>query len=287
MATEGFAPAKINLALHVTGRRADGYHLLDSLVVFADIGDHVRAVPSDALSLDVTGPYADAVPQGPGNLVLRAAALMGGQARLCLEKNLPPASGIGGGSSDAAATLRVLAGFGRALPSDDAVLSLGADLPVCLLARAARMSGIGERLEPLDGLPPLPAVLVNPGIEVSTPRIFTALERRDNPPLPPRVPLLPDAPAMARWLEPLRNDLEAPARNIAPQVGEVILALSAQPDCLLARMSGSGATCFGLFPTEAAAQRAAAALSAAEPGWWVRAGTLGAQAPARMDVAPS
>lgn len=262
MATEGFAPAKINLALHVTGQRADGYHLLDSLVAFADFGDHVSVEAAEGLSLSVTGPFAGAVPAGADNLVLRAAALFGTDAgaRITLDKHLPPASGIGGGSSDAAAALRVLARL-WARPVPDA-LRLGADIPVCLAARAARMQGVGEVLTPVT-LPVMQAVLVNPGVEVATPSVFRALQRKDNAPMG-------DVPGagLVDWLATCRNDLEAPAIAVEPVIAEVLAQIRAQPGCLLARMSGSGATCFGIFDT---AEQAKAAARAQRPDWWARA----------------
>ncbi len=274
-AVEAQAPAKINLTLHVTGRRPDGYHLLDSLVVFADLGDVLRVAPAESASLRVTGPMAAGVPAGPENLVLRAAALMGVAAEVELEKHLPAAAGIGGGSSDAAATLRALAELtGRPPPAE--VARLGADVPVCLAARPARMRGIGERVDPVSGLPDLAAVLVNPGAAVSTPEVFSRLERRENPPMPEPLPRWETVADLVRWLVTQRNDLEAAARALAPEIGMALAALAAMPGCGLARMSGSGATCFGLFPDRAAAGAAAAAL--ARPGWWVRAVTLrGAQ----------
>ena len=288
-AVEGFAPAKVNLALHVTGRRDDGYHLLDSLVVFADVGDRLTAAPDAVLSLAVTGPRAAGVPVDAGNLVLRAAALLGhGRgARIVLEKHLPAAAGIGGGSSDAAAALRMLARlWGVALPDPAAVLTLGADVPVCLHARPARMRGIGESLTPLPDLPPFWMVLVNPGVPVPTGPVFAALARRDNAPLPPSLPRLADAVALANWLGACRNDLEPPARALVPAVGQALAALAGQPGCLLARMSGSGATCFGLFATASGAAAAAAALKAAAPGWWVTdAGLAAPQDQAPQDQA--
>lgn len=274
MRIEEFAPAKVNLALHVTGRRADGYHLLDSLVVFAGVGDHVRVEPAPELALTLTGPQAAGLPEGGDNLVLRAAALMaqGRGAGIALEKHLPVASGIGGGSSDAAATLRALARlWGVALPAPEAVLALGADLPVCLAARPARMSGIGEVLAPLPPLPPVWLVLANPGRAVSTPAIFRALARRDNAPLPPILPVCADAAALADWLRGQRNDLEPVACALEPAIGTVLAALAAQPGCFLARMSGSGATCFGMFATQDAAQDAARRIAAGQPDWWVKA----------------
>lgn len=271
-AAEAFAPAKVNLALHVTGRRVDGFHLLDSLVVFADLGDRLRVEPAEALSLEVTGPQATGVPGDPQNLVWRAAEWLGpGRgARIVLEKHLPAAAGIGGGSSDAAAALRVLARlWGVRLPAAGETKALGADVPVCLAARPARMRGIGEKLEPVPEVPPLALVLVNPGLGVSTPAVFGALESRDHPPLPAPEGWA-DAAALADWLAATRNDLEAPARGLVPEIGRVLRALAGQPRCLLARMSGSGATCFGLFAERAGAAGAALAIGAAEPGWWVR-----------------
>jgi 4-diphosphocytidyl-2-C-methyl-D-erythritol kinase len=261
------APAKVNLTLHVTGRRADGYHLLDSLVVFAGLGDRVTVRPG-AACLRVVGPMAAGVPEGPENLVLRAAALMGAEAGITLDKHLPAAAGIGGGSSDAAACLRALAHLtGARLPDD--VACLGADVPVCLLARAARMRDIGEEVTPLARLPLLHAVLVNPGIAVSTPAIFKRLARHDNPPMPARLPGWHTAENLIHWLSTQRNDLEAPAIAEAPVIADVLQKLSATEGCALARMSGSGATCFGLYPDPHAAQQAARALRRDHPDWWV------------------
>jgi len=276
MTAESFAPAKINLTLHVTGQRADGYHLLDSLVAFADVGDVVRVVPALDWSLSVTGPMAGGVPTDDSNLVLRAARLTGGgPCAISLVKHLPTASGIGGGSADAAACLRALNRLdGRAMPPD--VTSLGADVPVCLRANPCRMSGIGERLSDVPPLPPFFALLVNPGGAVSTPAVFRALRRRDNPAMPAALPAWPDLPALARWLASQRNDLEPAACRLAPEIAQVLLFLHAAPGCLLARMSGSGATCFGLFASEAAAQSAAHPLAAQLPGAWIAPARLGA-----------
>ncbi len=190
MTAEAFAPAKINLTLHVTGQRADGYHLLDSLVVFADVGDRVTVAPAARASLTVTGPFAANVPRGDENLVLRAAALAGAPPlSIALHKTLPAASGIGGGSSDAAATLRAVSELaGAALPGDAA--ALGADVPVCLLARACRMSGIGDILVPLADLPPLYLVFANPGVAVSTAEVFAALTCKDGTAMPADLPRL-------------------------------------------------------------------------------------------------
>ena len=269
MATE-FAPAKVNLTLHVTGRRADGYHLLDSLVVFAGVGDVVSAEPADALSRRVTGPMGAGLSGEGDNLVLRAARLMGVTARIGLEKVLPVSSGIGGGSADAAATLRLLARLsGKALPEPGDVLALGADVPVCLAGRAVRMTGIGEALGAVPALPAVWLVLVNPGVGVSTPAVFRALARADNAPMPKEMPKLRGVAELAAFVTMQRNDLEAPALALQPVIGRVKAALGAQAGCLLARMSGSGATCFGLFADPLAASAAARAIRAAEPGWWV------------------
>lgn len=272
-AVEAFAPAKINLTLHVTGRRPDGYHLIDSLVAFADTGDRVMVTPAPAVSLEVAGPMAESVPEGPDNLVLRAAALIGVPAAIRLEKNLPVAAGIGGGSSDAAATLRALAEMsGRPMPGD--LLALGADLPVCLLARAARMRGIGDDLSPMPAMPPVQAVLVNPGLPVSTAAVFRRLEKPDNPPMPDVLPGWDGAAHLIRWLSAQRNDLEAPALAEQPVIAQVIARLRKTPGCRVARMSGSGATCFGLFSEAEAARSAARILAADYPAWWVRAARL-------------
>jgi len=277
MRDPGFAAAKINLALHVTGQRADGYHLLDSLVAFADIGDRVHAETAADLSLDITGPEGAGLSPDSSNLVLRAASAFGaGQgARVCLEKHLPLASGIGGGSADAAAALRLLAQlWQRPLPAPADVLKLGADVPVCLAGRCCRMSGVGEVLAPVPALPPVWAVLANPRVEVPTPAVFKALPRKDNPPLP-IVPACVDAAALGRWLAMQRNDLQAPAIATAPVIAAVLDALAALPGALLARMSGSGATCFALFADAGLAQTAANLLRDSRPAWWIKAATIG------------
>lgn len=272
------ARAKINLCLHVTGQRGDGYHLLDSLVVFADVADRVSATTADTLSLEITGPGAAGLSSASDNLVLRAAQMMGVSrgAAVVLEKQLPVASGIGGGSADAAATLRALSAlWGVGLPSQGAVLALGADVPVCLSGVPARMEGVGEVVTPLPH--PLPAawlVLANPGFGLATPDVFRALTRRDHPPLPRVLPRLAGAADLAAFLHMQRNDLEPVALRVAPLVGRVKDTLAAQPGCLLARMSGSGATCFGLFADPLGAAAAVSALRLAEPRWWVAAGAM-------------
>ena len=273
------APAKVNLFLHVVGRRPDGYHLLDSLAVFPAVGDTLRAAPAEAFSLALEGPFGGALQAVPDNLVLRAArglaelAGVRGGARLTLVKTLPVASGIGGGSADAAAALRLLGRLWGVAPAAEALralaLRLGADVPVCLTGRPARMGGVGDMLSPAPDLPACGLVLVNPGVAVSTPDVFRARSGRFSAPA-----ALPsgwlDAVAMARDLAALGNDLEPPAVTLCPVIGTVLAALRAAPGCLLARMSGSGATCFGLFADAVAA--AAAAEGVRRPGWWVWGG---------------
>ena len=286
------APAKLNLALHVLGRRADGYHLLDSLVVFAGVGDVLRAEPAGGLSLSVTGPFAAALGGAEDNLVLRAAralAQAGGipaGGHMTLTKNLPVASGIGGGSADAAAALRLLARLWRLdLPAAGLArlaLRLGADVPVCLASRPARMGGVGEVLSDAPALPPCGLVLVNPGVAVATPEVFRARAAGFSHPLdlpsPGQSGAWPDAAALAAALARMRNDLETPALALRPVIGDVLAALRALPGCLLARMSGSGATCFALLSDAQAA--AAAAVAVTRPGWWAWGGGL-AMTPAR------
>lgn len=260
------APAKLNLSLHVTGCRPDGYHLLDLLVVFLELGDVVTVAPGP-LSLSLTGPFAQGLAAEPDNLCLRAARLAGREARITLEKNLPVASGIGGGSADAAAVLRAL----DARPERPEVL--GADLPACLAGRPLRMRGLGEILVPLPPLPQLHVLLVNPGRGLPTPAVFKALAQRDNPPMPEPLPDFPDAPALIAFLQECRNDLEAPAIALMPEIADCLAAIRAT-GAALARMSGSGATCFGLFATAAQAQAARARIAGANPGWWVAASGL-------------
>ena len=270
------ARAKVNLYLHVVGRRADGYHLLDSLAVFAGAADVVRAEPAHALSLAVDGPFAGGLARDDDNLVLQAARALAGAAgvtagaALTLEKNLPVASGIGGGSADAAATLRVLARLWRlAMPPEQLLAvaaGLGADVPVCLRSAAARMSGIGERLGPAPALPRGGIVLVNPGVAVSTPAVFRARDGGFN--AAASLPATwPSMGAMAGDLAQLGNDLQAPALRLAPEIGDALAWLRSLDGCLLARMSGSGATCFGLFE-----HGAAVAAARPPPGWWAWSG---------------
>jgi 4-diphosphocytidyl-2-C-methyl-D-erythritol kinase len=273
-----FAPAKVNLFLHVTGRRADGYHTLDSLAVFPMAGDFVHAAAADTLSLEITGPFGGVLRAETDNLVLRAARALAAasgippRATLTLEKNLPVASGIGGGSADAAAALRVLAKlWGVEAPLHEIALTLGADVPVCLGHRAARMSGIGEVLQPAPSLPKFWMVLVNPLVAVPTPAVFRARIGAFSPPA--ELPAAwPDATAMADGLSRLSNDLETPAIGLAPVIGEVLATLREDKTCLLARMSGSGASCFGIYATLEDARQAYLVIR--RPDWWVWAGGL-------------
>ncbi|MEO5374451.1 MAG: 4-(cytidine 5'-diphospho)-2-C-methyl-D-erythritol kinase [Alphaproteobacteria bacterium] len=280
------APAKVNLFLHVVGRREDGYHLLDSLVVFAGTGDRLDLRPADDLSLDITGPGAAVPGLADDNIVLRAArrlaeaAGIAPRAAITLDKRLPVAAGVGGGSADAAATLRGLVRlWGLAVPEPDLAalgLALGADVPVCLRGQPTAVSGIGEHLASVPPLPPAWLVLVNPGRPLATPAVFRA-RAASGAPFSAAAPLTTspvDAAALAAALDERRNDLTAAARALEPAVGEVLDRLERLDGCLLARMSGSGATCFGLFADETTARAAEATLTAARPDWWTVAAAL-------------
>ncbi|MBI3505262.1 MAG: 4-(cytidine 5'-diphospho)-2-C-methyl-D-erythritol kinase [Proteobacteria bacterium] len=278
---EEFAPAKLNLSLQVVGKRIDGYHLLDSLVAFADIGDVVTVAPNELLTLSIDGPFASALLEAPDNLVLRAARALAAAtgteegAKIRLTKNLPVASGIGGGSADAAATLRALGKLWGLLPPADRLAELayglGADTIACLAAIPAWMSGTGETLEPVGALPAAGIVLCNPGVAVATPAVF---RMRSGPfSKPARFAIPADAAGLALALGATSNDLAAPACTLAPAIGDVLAALENLPGTLIARMSGSGATCFALYADRDAARTAAEGLrKAAPPGWWVAAG---------------
>jgi 4-diphosphocytidyl-2-C-methyl-D-erythritol kinase len=278
------AAAKINLDLWVVGRRADGYHELDSLVVFAPPCDRLRFQADAPLTLAVTGPFAAALAGEPDNLVLRAARRLADrvgrapEARITLDKRIPVAAGLGGGSADAAASLRGLNRLWRLglSAADLAPLAaeLGADVPVCLASRPARMQGIGETLEPIDGLPDLALLLVNPRRPVATAAVFAGLAGPFGPP-PDLGPPPGERSLLLAWLRARANHLEAPAGRLLPEIGEVLDALASQPGCALARMSGSGATCFGLFEDPALAP-AAATLAKAHPEWWVATTTTAA-----------
>lgn len=277
MTVEVFAPAKINLFLKVTGRRDDGYHLLQSLAVFPDIGDHLICAASDRLNLTVDGPMAGSLAgTGDNNLVLRAARALQAAtgtsrgAAMTLTKMLPVASGIGGGSADAGATLRALCRLwdlqldGERL--DHLAASLGADVPVCQRSCPSLMSGIGDRLSPPPALPECVLVLVNPGVALWTPQVFAGLDRlQDAVRVPSRIDSFTD---LVSWLRNSGNDLQQPAMAAAPPIAEVLAALAATGASYSA-MSGSGATCFALCQTEAEAARVAAALNA-PANWWVR-----------------
>jgi 4-diphosphocytidyl-2-C-methyl-D-erythritol kinase len=283
------ARAKVNLDLRVLGRRADGYHELESLVAFARVGDTLSLDPAAPLSLTIAGPGAAGLPADDGNLVLRAArALCLARPGLRLGhfhlvKRLPAASGIGGGSADSAAALRLLSRLNGIAAADpllrEVAATVGADVPVCLDSRARLMAGIGERLGPVLRLPPLFAVMVNPGVAVETAAVFRALGLAAGERVPAAAAASSALPASAAALRgrlaAAANDLAAPAQRIAPVIGEVLERLSALPSCRLARMSGSGATCFGLFDDGAASAAAAKALKGQQPGWWVKPTRLG------------
>lgn len=277
MAIEVFAPAKINLALHVTGRRADGYHLLDSLVVFASIGDRVTVTHSDRLALEITGPEAGGLTGGADNLVLKAARFFdpGCTVRITLVKNLPVASGIGGGSADAAATIKALAElYDRPIPEPADTACLGADVPACMMGRPLRLRGVGEGLSEVPGLPAIDIVLVNPRIGLATPRVFAQLTSRSNPPLEGRLPQWADPQAFCDWLGETRNDLLAPATRLVPEIA-LVLASIRDTGCLFAGMSGSGGTCFGLYPPDGGAAKSARdRVHAQHPEWWCQNGSF-------------
>ena len=258
------APAKVNLYLHIVGRRADGLHLLESLVAFAEAADMLYAEPADRLSLEVSGPFAGALAGEADNLVLRAARALapGRGARLALKKNLPVAAGLGGGSADAAAALRLLSRL-WGVEADLAALAagLGADVPVCLAGETAGVAGIGERLTPLPGWPAPPLLLANPGVVLPTPAVFGARRgpfRQSRP-----------WPETMADLAGCANDLAEAANSLAPEIAGVLDALAALDGALFARMSGSGATCFAAFADKAARDRAREALRESRPDWWV------------------
>ncbi|QBF30407.1 4-(cytidine 5'-diphospho)-2-C-methyl-D-erythritol kinase [Thalassococcus sp. S3] len=277
-----FAPAKINLTLHVTGQRADGYHMLDSLVVFADVGDDLVVTEGQAGRLNVNGPEAGDLSMTADNLILKAADWLGVAAPLSftLTKNLPVASGIGGGSADAAAAYRALSALDvvpgtKRDAAETEMLALGADIPVCIASDSARMGGIGERIEPVQNLPDLTAMLVNPRKHVATPAIFRALRRKDNAPMSPELPFFQHAQDLVAWLHAQRNDLEAPAVELEPSIDQVLSSLRSLPGCQLARMSGSGATCFAVFADTATTEETARQLRDARPDWWIRTARFG------------
>lgn len=272
------ARAKINIALHVTGQRDDGYHLLDSLVGFTDFGDVVSVTIAperkpDDHSLEITGSFSTDLRADDDNLVLKAVRLLGGSLPaldIRLEKKLPVASGIGGGSADAAASLRAICSLlNCAHPSREAILSLGADVPVCCVGKTVRMSGIGEEISDVKSPSRLPIILANPGIEIATPAIFKALSTKNNQPLS----TFPkngwdDIPTFIAWVTKNRNDLSVPAQTLNPQITACLTALGELDGALISRMSGSGATCFALFSNDKAAQDGLKNLTIKHPDWW-------------------
>lgn len=268
------AAAKINLFLHVGDRRADGFHPVQSLAVFTAMADALAIDAAADLSLAVGGPFARGLDGERDNLVLRAARALGQQgAMLTLTKNLPVASGIGGGSADAAAALR---GLNRLwdLGKDDAALGataagLGSDIPACLLSAACFMEGRGEVLRPAESMPYLPLLLVNPGVAVPTKDVFAGLDTRSGADMVLPHGRFADTADLLRYLETTRNDLETPARRLQPVIGEVLAAMDSLAGALLVRMSGSGATCFGIFADDDCCQRAGESLRQSHPGWWI------------------
>jgi len=279
------ARAKVNLALHITGQRADGYHVLDSLVVFPQIGDRVSVEASEALELLIEGPFASNL-ESPSedNLVLKAAALFAEEigtaplkVKLTLSKRLPVASGIGGGSSDAATALRLLEDHTGIYLDDDRLhaiaLKLGADVPVCLSVQPQLMRGVGDNVSPAPQMPKSGMVLVNPRVGVSTPQVFSALKNRSNAALPPIPDSFETLSELIGLLTACRNDLQQPAIETCPEIAEILEALGAENDILFARMSGSGATVFGLCEAgrETELERS---LRTRHPDWWIASGRL-------------
>jgi 4-diphosphocytidyl-2-C-methyl-D-erythritol kinase len=284
MTATAFAAAKVNLYLHVAAPAPDGYHPIASLMAFADVGDRVAAEPAEGLTLAIDGPFGEGLSAGPDNLVLRAARALleragrpGAGARLTLTKALPIAAGLGGGSSDAGAALRLINGLhGLGLGEaelEDVAAGIGADGAACLRARRLVAEGRGERLSPAPPMPALPAVLVNPGVPSPTGAVYRAYDASGapgdlaRPPAPP----MPDVQSAAEWLAQCRNDLEPPAVALEPRIGEALEALRQAPESLLTRMSGSGATCFALCESTEAAGALAERLQEERPGWWVKA----------------
>lgn len=280
------APAKINLALHVTRRREDGYHDLESLVVFAGIADELEAVPAPADELTISGPFASALGTGNGNLVMRAVAAFRQRwpgsvpdgLAMHLVKNLPVAAGIGGGSADAAAALRILRAMAKVtVPVGelaDLAATLGADVPACLLSRPLVARGVGEILAPLPEFPAVHIVLVNPLVPVATADVFRRLRSHDNYPLPALPEPLTRPAQLGLWLTETRNDLQPPAVKLVPEIGHIVEDLALTQGCILARMSGSGATVFGLFGSEGQAHQAAQVMRERNPDHWVAAAPL-------------
>jgi 4-diphosphocytidyl-2-C-methyl-D-erythritol kinase len=285
--------AKVNLTLRVNGRRGDGYHDLESVVAFADCADRLTLTPGPGLELKMSGPLAQACGETSDNLVLKATRLLSERVpnlkagSFSLDKVLPVAAGIGGGSADAAAALRLLAQLNGLALDDPRITEVaqltGADVPVCIRSLACVMTGVGETLQPLD-LPTMPCVMVNPCVPVATRDVFNALGLRNGELLVGATDVLlqdrswPDeGGSLEEWVEALAansNDLEAPATRIEPVIGQVITALNGTNGAWLARMSGSGATCFAIYENTAEAGRAAEKIRSEHSGWWVHAGTL-------------
>lgn len=273
------APAKLNLFLHIGEKRDDGYHDLQSLVAFSLFGDEISTEPDSSISFFLTGPFGAHVPTGEENLALKAAKLFAKKTgtkqgvRIELRKNLPVAAGLGGGSADAAAVLRGLANLWQCHVDREVLhdigASLGADVPVCIDCVTSWVEGRGERVRPLPPLPDAGVLLVNPGVFVSTGHVFEALcQGRGLNAMPPTRPF-EDVYALVRYLQETANDLENPAKRIAPQIAEVLREIMQLPDVLFARMSGSGATCFALFVDSETAGAAASRLRARRPEWWI------------------
>lgn len=275
------ANAKINLSLKVLGKRSDGYHQLESLVVFASTADKLTCCDADELALAITGPFSQGLSSGDDNLIMKAARLYAAAlgrdptVAFTLEKNLPLASGIGGGSADAAAAVRAMMRLWGDPPGSisELTLQLGADVPVCMHKQPSFMTGVGENIRRVPRLPEVHAILVNPGVEVSTADVFKTLNAGPIE-APPRLPVMSGVETFDRllgWLEQNSNDLEAPAIELAPVIEDVLKRLRQSAGCKLARMSGSGATCFALFDNPFDATEVAAGLRRAEPTWWVQA----------------
>lgn len=288
-----FAPAKINLYLHVTGKREDGYHLLDSMMAFADVGDSVTITPADRLSLAVTGHYAEHLQQESYNIVLKAAELLAFKlavqpnVAIHLKKELPVAAGLGGGSSDAATALLLLAKMWDAHITPEALtdigLKLGADVPVCLKRQAAFVSGIGDTISIIDPFPTLNAVLVNPNVALSTAAVFNARQHvSEIGQLSNSISMVHNGEthnfsqqSLLTYICERRNDLEPAAKGLAPVIHDCLEQIAQTEGCVFSRMSGSGSTCFGLYSDALAAEEAATALHQQFPDWWVKPTTIG------------
>ena len=272
------APAKINLYLHIVGRRADGYHELDSLVGFTAHGDVIQVRQHERLYLEINGPFGSSLPANDDNLIVRAARALAGEtgcrggAHITLKKNLPVSSGIGGGSADAAATLKALNLLWETGLADEDLaalgLNLGADIPVCILSKTARMNGMGEMVSKVENLPPLGVILINPGIPISTRRVFKMHQGKFSPTV--ELQTIEDTEVFYEFLARQKNDLQDLAIRIVPAIKEALDILSEETGCRLVRLSGSGATCFGLFDNESLAKASGRSISCKYPNWWVQ-----------------